>query len=64
MASLGSDAVTSKVYWSPVSRSEGNSSKLTMVGLVSESSVSGFTEPLRLVRVSDAAVVSASYQLR
>lgn len=56
-------AVTWKVYWSPAVGVVGMSLKLTSVGLVAESSESGLTLTLRLVRVVPV-VVSVSDQVR
>ena len=57
-------AVTWKVYWFPMDGLAGKLLKLTTVGLVAESSESGLTLALRLVKVEATAVVSVSDQVR
>ena len=52
------------MYWFPTVRSVDKALKLTTVGLVAESSVSGIPRLWKLVMVADAVDVSVRVQLR
>ena len=52
------------MYWFPTVRLEYKALKLTTVGLVAESSVSGIPRLWKLVMVADAVDVSVRVQLR